>query len=135
MLRDPGAFRILRTPGGAPAARRHLFLHAFGVGLLVVLVLGVIGVIVSGALGDAFKRPDAWFWAWLALQCVAAAIIALANRRYWRLGEQVRAAGGALCRGCAYPLDGLDDDFICPECGRRDTRQAAIEAWKRVKLL
>jgi len=45
----------------------------------------------------------------------------------WRLRRLVNAYGPDLCLNCGYPMRGLEDQDVCPECGCTHNRAEAIK--------
>lgn len=83
----------------------------------------------ANGVGGASGWEGAWFnlslWAWLALQSVAAGVVACAAALgVWALGARLMRRGPAaqVCALCGYPRRGLAGGAPCPECGGSSAR-------------
>lgn len=121
-----------QVPSALARPLRRITTIGYGV-LLASIVPWVAGLVDSYGLvdipGDIFRRM---FVAYLVV--VPTGFTALVIGRYLcarRVQRTVRKARYASCLYCAYPLDGLPEKHICPECGLEYNLEEVREVWRR----
>ena len=59
------------------------------------------------------------------------AFLVVFGRRLSRICARAEQFAGEICPDCAYPLRGLPERHVCPDCGLRYSLPEAREQWKR----
>ena len=94
--------------------------------------LGVNGLEAYGVIGPDTLLARVARGVYL-LGCPAAGLVLLAfyTVRYIGLRRRLRRNGYRLCPRCEYPLTGLPERHVCPECGRQYEKASVERQWKR----
>jgi hypothetical protein len=106
-----------------------------------ILIAGVLLVFAESALIPLVfivfvRRPDSpWVPAVFAALALPIGVMIYGAVGMIRLRRRVRSTDGAICPQCGYATHGLENKFVCPECGRSDTQEAVRAAWKDAELI
>lgn len=103
--------------------RRTAWIVGLGVGIPITLMVFMLaGAVATGNWGIAR-------WAGLAgfsgLFGMTAVFTVLPGRR------KVLAHKGCVCGNCLFPLEGLGDQGVCPECGHTFDIEKTIQGWQQ----
>jgi len=140
----PGVWHLLlrRKPDDTPMAvwthltetdRRAVRMMTVGVSMFMGGLLLMIGAWFFGIYGTQSTLIETLLTVGGFSAMLAAIPIVRGQRRAVRsFREFLQEHQRLVCFACGYILKGFDEEpLVCPECGRRETRSAIQQGWRR----
>jgi len=97
--------------------------------MTLMIVLLILPLVTACVLWALYSDPKYTRIMILMLLANIATIYQIVQ--YKRVANLFRRHHGKICGNCLFPLEGLDDEGVCPECGHSYEIEKTIQGWQQ----